>query len=301
MFRKKTQSSQLNAFSFLNDGISFVSVNRDSEQPKIDAWDFIKCEAKDRLQHLKTLAKQHIKKNSNCTIVLQPENYRLLIAEEPVVPREELIDAIQWNVKDLLDFPIDQATLDVFNIPAMPTPQNKINVVACKKTLIESYADLFNQGKLDLTIIDIEELAIRNLVYQFDIEKQGLITLLIKEDSGHIIFSHFGELYFFRRFDVGSVALKNDDSKKETIALEVQRSIDYFDRSFRHLRINQLFIAPFDGDYASMVNFLDSNLSVKSVSVNLFDHIHCEPAMPNEILVQSLVTIGAALRVDEAA
>ena len=49
--------------------------------------------------------------------VLDPDSYRLLLVEAPDVPADELRAAVRWRVKDLIDFHVDDAVIDVFEMP----------------------------------------------------------------------------------------------------------------------------------------------------------------------------------------
>ena len=44
-------------------------------------------------------------------------DYQLLMVEAPEVPPAELRAAIRWRIRDLIDFHIDDAVLDVFDVP----------------------------------------------------------------------------------------------------------------------------------------------------------------------------------------
>ena len=51
----------------------------------------------------------------------------MLSLEAPAVPREELKTAVGWRLKDMLDFHIDDATIDVLAIPGAQAGQNESN------------------------------------------------------------------------------------------------------------------------------------------------------------------------------
>ena len=60
-----------------------------------------------------------------CTTLLDPGEYQLLMVDAPNVPPPELKSAIRWSVKDLLDFHIDDATVDVLDVPRGPDVGNR--------------------------------------------------------------------------------------------------------------------------------------------------------------------------------
>ncbi|MEK6243607.1 MAG: agglutinin biogenesis protein MshI, partial [Pseudomonadota bacterium] len=52
-----------------------------------------------------------------CATLLRPGEYQLLLVEAPTVPPAELKSAMRWRVKDMIDYHVDDATLDVLDIP----------------------------------------------------------------------------------------------------------------------------------------------------------------------------------------
>lgn len=50
--------------------------------------------------------------------VLDPSGYRLPLVEAPDGPPAELRAAVRWRVKSLIDFHIDDAVIDLFEIPS---------------------------------------------------------------------------------------------------------------------------------------------------------------------------------------
>ena len=56
-----------------------------------------------------------------CATLLEPGDYQLLLVEAPNVPPAELKAAIRWRIKDLLDYHVDDATVDVLDIPPDPS------------------------------------------------------------------------------------------------------------------------------------------------------------------------------------
>jgi len=54
-----------------------------------------------------------------CAALLKPGEYQLLLVEAPNVPKDELKSAIRWRIKDMIDYHIDDATVDVLDIPEL--------------------------------------------------------------------------------------------------------------------------------------------------------------------------------------
>ena len=51
-----------------------------------------------------------------CTTLAAPGQYQLLQVEAPTVSREEMREAARWKIQDMVDYPVEQATVDVLDI-----------------------------------------------------------------------------------------------------------------------------------------------------------------------------------------
>ena len=85
--------------------------------------------------------------NLHCSLLLAQSEYQLFQIEKPNVPADELKQAISWKLKDMLDYPVDQATIDVINIPVDPNNSNRqsyVYAVAAKNSVIGDYMTEIN-------------------------------------------------------------------------------------------------------------------------------------------------------------
>src|SRR5574340_1213774 len=55
--------------------------------------------------------------SSRFTTLLSANEYQILMVDAPNVPIDELKTAIRWKIKDALSYHIDDATIDVLQIP----------------------------------------------------------------------------------------------------------------------------------------------------------------------------------------
>src|SRR5205814_7642129 len=112
----------------------------------------------------------------NATVsVLDPSAYRLLLVEAPDVPPEELRAAVRWRVKDLIDFHVDDAVIDVFEMPphARGGRNRMMYAVTAKADYVKQQIDLIEAAGLNLDVIDIGELSLRNVATLFEAEQRG--------------------------------------------------------------------------------------------------------------------------------
>ncbi len=244
------------------------------------------------------------------TNLLAPSEYQLQAVEAPNVPPEELKAAIRWRVKDALSYHVDDATIDVAQIPANPhggdRPQS-LYVVSAANDVIKKRIDLFENAKLDLNIIDIPEMAQRNIAALFEDEGRALALLAFDENGGMLTFTSGGELYLARRIEIASGQLldANDSVRQQVLdrlELEVQRSLDYFDRQFNYVTVNRLLLsAP---RQSGLLEKIADNLSVPVERLDLgqvMDLTAVPELADSDTQADAFYVLGAALRQERRA
>jgi MSHA biogenesis protein MshI len=241
-----------------------------------------------------------------CTTLLGSGDYRFVMTELPTVPEAEIKDAVRWRVKDMVDLPVDNATVDVLEIPgeaAVGRPRQCFAAVA-DNAVVGRRMELFDQAKLQLDAIDVPELAQRNVAALFEEPNRGLAMLSFDEHGGLLTFTYKGELYFVRNSEASPAQLASADGELrermfERVALEVQRSLDTFDRVNSHIPVTRLLVLLPAAD--GFVDFMRRSVSVPVEVPDLTQVIDCaaipelkQPARQAECLR----VIGAALRED---
>ena len=249
-------------------------------------------------QTLKTLRDKYKVNKTRCTFVLGFSRYQLVQIEKPNVPTDEIKQAIRWKLKDMIDYPVEQATIDVIDIPPDPAnakrQQYVFAVVANNQQLAEVSNQLVNAG-VNLQVIDAHIFAQRNIASLLEEKNRGLAMLSFNSSGGLLTFTSGGELYHARRIEVDG---ERNKTAFETIILELQRSLDHFDSQFPYITINKLMLAPFelrDAFCEHLRNYI--NLPVVTFELNdIFDfdaHIDLGDLSRQASL---LPVLGAALR-----
>ncbi|MFD2231981.1 hypothetical protein [Alkalimarinus sediminis] len=284
-----------------SDGISIAkSMQGDSQNvAQIVFHDFIACKAAQRKDALAGLVDEHELKGFPCNLVLASDQYQIFQTDKPPVSDSELSEAIRWKVKDLIDYPLDDAITDVFDFPDDATRGrgSLVNVVSARRVLLQENIKLIGDVGLELESIDITELVLRNISMRYDSTGNGLALLFMRPGFGMILVSKGDTVYFSRRFDFSLDALKNtvtQDSTIQQLALEVQRSLDYYESQMGQVPPKELLLVGPDSSFP-LANMLSQNVAV---AVNNLDvsPIFVDQSSVSEILVKSFSAIGAALR-----
>jgi MSHA biogenesis protein MshI len=310
LFRKAKNTEAWLAMVLQRDGIAVASVRRPAVgKPAVTVASFFP--GAPGLDSLEKAGKELHSANYRCITVLGGGDYQFMSVEAPNVPRAELKTAMRWKLKDILDFPVDEATYDVLDIPLDPNaavrPQQSVFAIAARNSVIQARQKLFTQSKIRLRTIDIPEMAQRNVSALLEPEGRGLAMLSFGEDGGLLTVSWRGELYLSRRIDVTLAQLMDPDADRrhqsfDKITLELQRSLDNFERQFSFISVAKLVLAPCGAD--GLQDYLAGNLYTRVETLDLAQVLDLEGAPDlNDAARQQrfFVAIGAALRVEEAA
>lgn len=237
-----------------------------------------------------------------CSCVLGPRDYNIYLVEAPQVEAAEVSAAVRWKIKDLLDMPVEQAVVDVFPAPdeAFQGRNKMVYAVAASRSAVERLIETLDRANLTLESIDIPEMAMRNISKQFVDDRNGLAFIALKESGSTMNISRNGKLFLTRKINtpVGQDALLQDDweAVRDRLALEIQRSLDYYESQMGQDPISQIMIAPRLNDTESMMNSLGEALAAP---VGVLDFTY-ELAAPESVTPQlkgsCMMAIGAALR-----
>lgn len=310
-FRKSRKVHGLLAIGFDADGLCAARVTRvPSAKPVVEFVAFYSCKQPAPPEVLDKLARDMHAAQYRVSTLLGGRDYQMLSVESPNVPPEELKAAVRWRLKDMLDFHVDDATVDVLDIPVDRNAAVRVNqmfAIAARNAVVEARQTLFSTAKVELSVIDIPEAAQRNIAALLEPEGRGLAMLYFNSEGGLLTVSFNGELYLSRRVEVTLEQLQETDPDRrngyfDRITLELQRSLDHFDRQFHFVTVVKLLLAPLPN--SSLIDYLSSNLYMPVDSLDLatvFDLSKTPDLASVEQQHRHFLTLGAALRHEEVA
>lgn len=311
--RRKNKKSGWLAIGFQSDGVSAAYARRVTDgRPVVEWLSFYPAEKEARPAVLARLEKERGTAGSQCSHLMAFGEYQMLSLEAPAVPVDELKNAVRWRLKDMLDYHIDDATFDVLSVPAdrgMGARSSTMFAVATKSQLIGQLHNLFDAAGVAVRVIDVPEMAQRNISALVEPEGRALAMLSVNSDGALVTVTSGGELYFSRRIDVTTAQLGQSNPEAvlachERITLELQRSLDHFDRQFHYLPMSKLMLAPMGSDAPGLHAYLSANLHIPVESLDLESVLDFSsiPELKNKDMQQRhFLLIGAALRHEETA
>jgi MSHA biogenesis protein MshI len=236
--------------------------------------------------------------------VLGDEDYQLALVEAPDVPPAELRAAMRWRLKDTIDFRVEDAVIDVFDVP----DQNRgghgrmMYAVAARRSAVERYAQTLS-GLSSFDVIDVPELCLRNLAALLPAAGAGVALLNLGEKSADIVLVRGKTFYLARHMDL--LATK-DRSGKEAggevdaagVVLELQRSLDYYERHFDQPPITRIAVSPAGPRSEALAADLARETGLEVETLDLNQLLACARPLDPAAQAACLLAVGAALRED---
>ncbi len=241
--RNNTKTAGLLCLSFTTEGVALAATPDPQQSAAISHVEFLTAQGEQQFTVLKKYLFEHNLTGMDCAVVLPPSAYRLVQIETPEVDEETLSSSALWLVKDLIDFSIAEAAVDAFFVPVRKgTPQKAEAVVAHLPELIELRTSLEAMG-LKLVIVDIAELALRNLLLKKEEEQKSLGLLYIDQEHVQLMVVQNDLIGLIRRLNT-LLAADSEPSAKSQLVLEIQRSLDFYQTQLGKPTPTKLYLNP---------------------------------------------------------
>ena len=261
---------------------------------------------------------------------------KIIVAD---MSREELESAIETEAQQYIPFDIEDVNVDFQILEADETVEEGemgILLVAVKKEKVDEHIELIREASLDPIVVDVDAFAVENafeLNYEVDPDLiiglvdigAGTMNINILQDGVSSFvrdISIGGDQYteaiqkeFNVNFDVAErlkrgqliegiaqedvLAIVNTVS--DDIAVEIQRSFDFFRASTMDVAIDKLYLSGGCSLFGGIDRFFEEKLGVEVEILNPFRNIRINPRRFDidyieSIAPQAAVSVGLALR-----
>lgn len=234
--------------------------------------------------------------------VLPSSSYQMLLVEAPEVPPEELRAAVRWRIKELIDYHIDDAVIDVFQMPGQGRggSNRMMYAIAAKADSVKEQVSVVEASGLKLDVIDVIELCLRNVAAALEDNGRGVALLYLADKGGILLLVRQGVLYLTRRIDTGVETLRSENGLRSELlaglALEARRSLDYFESHYEQNPMSVLYTSGLD---PADQDVLTAELGISVRNAGFTSFLDTEIELSDEMERQCLPAVGAALRKDQ--
>ncbi len=303
-FRKKRQlAGGFTGLGIHPDGVSMVCVAFGNGHAEVvTAWEFrLWNEFEPREDLLRRLAEDYKLEKGHCVTFLEPSEYRLLLAERPDVPPEEIKEAVRWRIQEVVDFDVSEATVDVFPFPSHDgsADPKQTYVIAAQNKAVKERVHFLEGAGAHLEVIDIPELALRNIAARLPRSDQGVALLCLTNVSVLLVLVKGNCLYMSRSLSIGLDEMTHAEKRGvylEQIILEVQRSLDYYVSHFKQSPIEHLFLGPLPDGFPGLNEFFSERLGIAVSFVDMLKLVGWQNVITPVMEHKCFLTLGAALR-----
>lgn len=197
-------------------------------------------------------------KGYELSVVLCDQHYQSYQIDKPNMPRSEWPIALPFLIKDLINEPVENVVAD-----AIPLPTNqKIHVYVISRLIATELAELAQRCGLTLSSImpDTE-------VWGRSAQELQDFMLLQRSRTGHLKINAFvdSSVCFqrtVRSVPVGLMAATNSELELDSLALELQRSIDYLSSKLPNNPVHQLRLCCDNEQHEQLAKALNDRLNV---------------------------------------
>lgn len=218
-------------------------------------------------------------KGRTALVMLRPEQYQILQIDAPAVAPEELRTAARWQIREMVNLHMDDLTLDVLRVgDDKVRATGHLFVVAASNALIREVLGIGQALRCTVEVIDIQDLAQRNLQSAWarrngDLKRAHAALVLTDDNQALLTISANEELFYTRRIELGAgfmqagwgqgamparaveaeLALADaaesgpglssgDADRTQRVVVEVQRSLDLWDRTWPMLVLDRISV-----------------------------------------------------------
>lgn len=286
-------------------GVAEVKYNKTGEPALQLSVSVPLTSSEEKSESLGLLIHQHQLQKKSCVNILASDSYQLIQAEIGDLPVDEKRDAARWQIRERIDYPAEEAVVDLFDIPSFGGDRKPLSyVVSAQKSVLQRQVQLIDQCDLNLDAIDIPEFSLRNICDLYSDEPRGLAILLLLKEKGILVVARESNLYLVRLFNTGMddlIPYADGDYEALTdhldaIVLEIQRSFDYCESTFLLPTVSRLLVAQTEQEIPAVVSYLNEYLATQVEAFRFPEMLSVPQGVTQLDFNRNLLAIGGALR-----
>jgi type IV pilus assembly protein PilM len=256
----------------------------------------------------------------------------------PAMSEDELSESIRWEAEQYIPFPIDEVNLDHKTLRGSAAEGGMMDIilVAVKKDMIGFYANVINQAGKRPMVVDVDAFAVQNafeLNYKGDVGPNEVIALINIGASLINMNIIQGDISLFTR-DISTggnlytetiqreLNLSRDHAENlkkgvpveglnpsaassiiqgvtEDLAVDVQRTFDFFKATSTEERIDRMYLSGGSAKISGLQQYFQQRFNAPAEILNPFRNIkltNIDADYLQEVAPSATVAVGLALR-----
>jgi MSHA biogenesis protein MshI len=196
-------------------------------------------------------------------LILSSDRYQIVQVDKPAVQSAELLMALQFSVRELVNTPLEDVLLDYMDLPEQTQQGSaKVQVVVTSLSSLKGLCEELTAQKIKLTNIQPEEWLARNLLPKTD----GALMLLTHQPTQeinlqiirdqNILFSR--KLRGFNRINQYDLS-ELQQGMLDNLLLEVQRSLDYYEGQLKQSPVREIYIQINNNALPGIIGYFTAN------------------------------------------
>ena len=259
----------------------------------------------------------------------------------PQMTPEELEESIQWEAEQYIPFDINDVNIDVqiLNTESTQAGQMDVLLVAAKKDMVNDYTEVIHSAGLNPVVVDIDAFAVQNqFEINYEISRSETVVLVnVGASVTNINVIANGISTFTRDISIGgsqftdavqkalnvsydeAEALKLGgggadaeavvpqevervlQTESESIANEIQRSLDFYAATSADAHIARIFLSGGSAKIPALVKTIEGRTGVPVEIINPFRNVDIgtgrfDPEYLRQVAPMAAVSMGLALR-----
>lgn len=172
------------------------------------------------------------KEMKNGVVLLTPASGQEFVRnlKMPKMPKEELKEALIWEVQDFLDLATEKIALD-YIILNETDDQYELMVTVLSKDVLNGYLEIFKNNMIDVKVVNLEEMALTSLLSKNESLKKASLILDFGAKSSKILIAEEKHLYLSREVDTSGNNFSNlflrEDGDYEEAEIE-KKKFEFF-------------------------------------------------------------------------
>lgn len=219
-------------------------------------------------------------KGCGASIVLAHDDYDLFQMDRPDVEDADLQSATHWKLSEFISYSPAEAVSDVFEIPdSQYGAGRQVYVCAARLERLKNLVSVVKDAGLIIESIDIADLAIRNIAKSAihkptEVALGAIGLIVIYKDISRLYICESDTFYLSRIIKIAQHQVEVDDAVHQAeiadqYALEIQRTLDYFDSHFGRSKVSQLHFLGMTDSQMWLPEKIEGYLGLKSVNFQM--------------------------------